>query len=127
MNSLPFDPAAIDYASRIQHGRAPLSPIRLTIVGKSGQRHVFNTYVFSPYFEPQPRHYFTACGRFVVMRQRVELGDETITVGNQFHVFYHGVPVPEERYAIRTSIREKKARTISQYKHTRGRYEPATA
>jgi hypothetical protein len=121
MNSLPFDPSTIDYATRVQLGRAPLSPIRLTVVGKSGARHVFNTYTFSPYFEKEPRHFFTLCGRFIIMRQRVEIGDETITVGNQYHVFYNGMPVPEERYAIRTAIREGKARQAARYKQSRGR------
>ena len=122
MKNLPFDSAAIDYTSRIQQGRAPLSRFRLTVVGQSGERHRFSLHVFAPYFEKEPRHYFTPCGRFVMMRHRVVLpGDDTATtIDGQYHVFYRGVAIPEHRYAITTAIREKGVKQTAQYKRTGG-------
>jgi hypothetical protein len=116
---LSFDPAAIDYSKRIQSGHAPLSRLRLTVVGKSGARHQFNVYTFSPFFEPQPRHYFTPCGRFVITRHVSEIDGVKHYTG-QFAVFYNGVEIPPERFAIRQAIRESNGRQSAAYKRTRG-------
>lgn len=125
--NLPFDPLAIDYSKRIQTGIAPLSSLRITLVGSSGNRYLFNLYTFAPYFEPQPRHTFSPCGRVIVLRHRTVTGydSETFapiyTYSGQYHVFYNGNAVPDDRYAIRTAIRESHARKPSRYKQSRGR------
>lgn len=119
MNTLPFDSTAIDYSKRIQSGHAPLSRLRLTVVGTSGARHVFNLYTFSPFFEPQPRHYFSPCGRFIVMKHFAYVNGEKCYTG-QFAVYYRGNEIPAERFVIRQAIRESNGRQSAAYKRTRG-------
>lgn len=135
MMNLPFDPAKLNYAARInppvneRTGKRPepakLSRIRVTLIGQSGARHLFNLYTYNPIFEPTPRHFFSECGRVIVMRNRVELPDheKAVIVPDQYFVFFRGNRVPEERYMLRTVIRETKARTHSAFKQTRGAAE----
>jgi hypothetical protein len=130
MMNLPFDPAKLNYAARInppynpQTGKkaepARLSRLRVTLIGASGARHLFNLYTYNPIFEPTPRHFFSECGRVIVMRQRVTLpGDErATTTPGQYFVFFRGNRVPEERYLIRETIRESKPRVKARDKRS---------
>ena len=112
MNHSPL--AAADYAKRLADPKVetPLSPLRLTIRGKSGHVHQFNTYRYIPQmFSTVERHFFSPCGRFTVYQ----------TAPNQYAVYFNGNRVPDDRFGIRLSIRDSHARTASAYKRTRGR------
>lgn len=112
MNHSPFD--ADVYRAHLANPlvEVPLSPLRLTIRGKSGNVHQFNTYRYTPkMFSTVERHLFSPCGRFTVYK----------AAPNQYAVYFNGVRVPDDRFGIRLAIRESKARTVSAYKRTNGR------
>ena len=101
---------------------AKLSAVRLIVAGKSGATHLFNLYTYAPFFdEPFPRHLFSPCGRFTAFPIKTEIDGEKMTTPGQYHVYYNGNPVPEDRYSFRLNQREKQYRAPSAYKHTRGR------
>lgn len=123
---LPF--AAVskrEYDRRIQKNLAPVAALRLTIVGKSGFRHHFVLHTFAPMiWDKAPRHLYTPCGRFIVLRNRVELDDETTVCTDQFAVYYNGESIAEERFAIRHTMRAKQYKPASAAKQSHGRATP---
>lgn len=126
MQTLPFDPSRIEYAKRIEREKspAPSSALSVTLIGLSGALHDFNLYTFAPFFESQPRHLFSRCGRVIVMRQRVFLNsddEKPVTMPDQFHVFYKSNRVPELRYTLRTMRKPKQYRAPARHKQSCGR------
>lgn len=118
---LPFAaPSLKTLQTRIQRGFAPVARLRLTVVGKSGARHTFILHTYTPFFEPTPRHYFTPCGRFIVLRHGAEIDGETIRAGEQYTVYYRGEAIPDDRYALRTTIKPRR-RPRAAHKQTLGR------
>lgn len=119
---------SINYAAALANPKHPTSarvnsPVRLTVVGKSGVRYSIHMLRFlPPMFDKTPRHSFSTCGRFVVMPVREKLADDAPAVyTGQYRVYYNGKLMPEERYAIRLSQREAGVKKTAQYKRTRGR------
>lgn len=135
MHTLPFDHTKIDYNQRIirEKNPAPLSRVRITLFGKSGNPYQFNLYTFAPCFEKEPRHLFSSCGRVIVMRNRVDLAaadaDEAdiVTIPGQYFVFFNGNRVPEDRYIVRERMRERGGKRTSAWKQTRGAAENIAA
>lgn len=100
---------------------APLSRQRLIVTDVRGEPHIFNLYTYEPMmWETLPRHLFTACGRFTVYPVKSVVNGQKITLPGQFVVCYRGEPVPDERFAMRDTIRAKQYRPKAAYKQTRG-------
>ena len=136
MQHLPFDPSVLDYPALLI-GTEKREPMRtstqmLTVVGLSGTRYSVILYTYVPLmFDPIPRHLFSRCGRFILMRHKTRIARETVIAHQrvtltesvhtgQFHVFFRGVPMPEDRYALRTKPRSNAARILAAYKHGTG-------